>query len=171
MTLRILTLAALATVALSCGEREEPTAPLERGAVVERVVDGDTIVLTDGRRVRLVQIDAPEAQEGECYGQEATDVLAELVPPGTAVALRTDPALDRVDRFGRLLAYVFRDETNVNLRLVQEGAASVWFFEGERGRYADRLFRAASVARNARRGLWDACPGARLDSLRAVETD
>jgi endonuclease YncB( thermonuclease family) len=145
---------------------------VEDGTIaVEAVIDGDTIELSSDRRVRLVQIDAPEAGESECWSDEATAELRALLPAGTRVRLARDPRLDDVDRFGRLLRYVFKDGTNVNVALVRRGAASVWFFEGDRGRYAGELLESAREAKTARRGLWGGCPRTRLDPLRAVETD
>ena len=138
---------------------------------VARVIDGDTIETDAGERIRLVQLDAPELQDDECYAQEASAALGDLIPPGTEIRLEADPSLDDVDRFGRLLRYVHRGEKNVNLELVRSGAASVWFFEGDRGRYADELLEAARQARDAGRGLWGACPTAELDPERAVDTD
>ena len=137
---------------------------------VERVVDGDTLVLHTGRRVRLVQIDAPELSGEECYGRKARAALATIVPTGARVALVSDPSLDKVDRYGRTLAYVMKGRENVNLTLVRKGAASVWFYEGARGRYATQLMRAARAAKAAPRGLWKACPGTQLDPLHGVET-
>ena len=167
---RVVILFACAAVALSlagCGENEEaPTAEV----TVASVADGDTLRLTDGRRIRLVQIDAPELDTRECYARPAADMLAELAPPGTRVRLESDPALDERDRFGRLLRYVFVGSENVNLRLVEEGAASAWFFHRERGRYADEFLSAAVAARVQSLGLWGACPGTRLDPFRQVET-
>ena len=58
---------------------------------------------------------------------------------------------------GRLLRYVFKGSQNVNVVLVRRGAASVWFFRGDRGRFADRLTRAADQARARGRGAWGAC--------------
>jgi len=164
----ILALAAAALAFGGCATATDPTD--ETTARVERVVDGDTIRLTDGRRIRLVQIDAPEVSDNECYAQEATAALKRLTPPGTQVQLEADPALDDHDRFGRLLRYVIVDDANANLRLVEDGAASVWFFDGDRGRYAGRFLSAATVARAERRGLWNACPNTRLDPLHGVET-
>jgi len=135
---------------------------------VARVVDGDTIRLPDGTRVRLVQIDAPEADEHECYAARATRALERLLPEGAEVELERDPALDDRDRFDRALRYVLRGETNVNLELVRAGAAAPYFFRGDRGRYADDLLAAAAEARDAGRGLWGACPSARLDPSRAL---
>lgn len=156
---------ATATVVLAagCGGGEE-AAPLERAGagVVETVVDGDTLRLEDGRRVRLVQIDAPE-EETECYGPEATRELIRLAGRGSRVELESDPALDDADDGGRLLRYVRVDGRNVNLELVARGAASPYFFRSERGRYADDLLDAARAARRDARGFWRACPDAELN--------
>jgi len=135
---------------------------------VELVLDGDTIRLTDGRRVRLVQIDAPEEGGRECYADRATSELRRLTPEGSKVELVADPKLDQVDRFGRLLRYVVADGRVVNLELVERGAAAPWFFAGDRGRYADRLLRAAHDAQGTQRGLWGACRGAVLDPLHGL---
>jgi micrococcal nuclease len=134
------------------------------------VIDGDTIVLANGEHVRLVQIDTPELDGDECYAREAAHDLTAMLPPGTHITLEADPALDRVDRYGRLLRYVRRGGTNVNLELVRRGAASVWFFEGDRGRYADRLLTAAQNAKAAKRGLWGACPATPLAPGAGVDT-
>lgn len=157
--------AALALAACSSG-----AGSAAEEAEVARVIDGDTIEMTGGDRVRLVQIDAPELQEEECYAAEAAQALRELLPAGSQVRLEPDPDLDEVDRFDRLLRYVHRDGTNVNLELVRRGAAGVWFFEGDRGRYAGALLDAARDAEAAGSGLWAACPGTRLDPTRGVDT-
>lgn len=138
-------------------------------ATVAAVVDGDTLDLADGRRVRLLQVDTPELGSGECYSRAARSALLRLVPPGSRVRLEPDPALDRVDRYGRLLRYVHR-RGNVNLELVRLGAAAPYFYRGERGRYAASLLAEARRAQAARRGLWRACPSARLDPTRQLET-
>ena len=124
--------------------------------------DGDTLRTTAGRKIRLVQIDAPELHT-DCYGKAALAALRRLAPAGSHVTLVRDPALDATDRYGRQLRYVFRSGTNVNIALVRAGAASPYFFRGERGRYADALLRAVDGARAARRGFWAACPGAKLN--------
>jgi len=139
-------------------------------AVVGSVTDGDTLRLRDGRRVRLVQIDAPELGGGECYSRAARTALLALAPPGSAVTLEADPELDRVDRYGRLLRYVHRSTVNVNVELVRRGAAAPYFYGGDRGRYASVLLRAARAAKAAKRGLWKACPATVLDPERAIAT-
>ena len=138
--------------------------------VVASVIDGDTLSLRDGRRVRLVQIDTPELGSGECYSRAARTALLALAPVGKPVVLEADPALDRTDRYGRLLRYVSRNGVNVNLELVRRGAAAPYFYRGDRGRYATPLERAARQARAAKRGLWRACPATRLDPLHAIAT-
>jgi micrococcal nuclease len=140
-----------------------------KGAVVEHVVDGDTIELVDGTRVRLVQIDTPEKGD-ECYGNEASDITRRLLPPGTQVRIEQDPALDQVDRYNRKLAYVWRGDEDINLRLVEEGAAGVWFFDGSRGRYARQFLRAAERARADHKGMWGACPLATFDPTDSLAT-
>jgi micrococcal nuclease len=137
--------------------------------VVARVVDGDTIELASGTRVRLVQIDTPE-KHTECYGEEASALTQRLLPPGTHVRIEQDPRLDQVDRYRRKLAYVFKGDEDVNLTLVEQGAAGVWFFDGRRGRYAGELLEAAERARAADKGLWGACPLARFDPLDSLSS-
>jgi micrococcal nuclease len=154
------------TFPLACGGMH---AGASGPATVARVVDGDTIVLSDGRHVRLVQLDAPETDENECYAQAARRVLAHLLPVGTRVVVETDPRLDHVDRYGRTLAYVLRNSVSINLELVRDGAASVWFYHGDKGRYADEFLRGARRAKAHHRGLWGACPATALDPLHSVE--
>ena len=167
--LRAFALAAvvLAAVVLcaACGGATPETG----GATVDSARDGDTILLDGGRRVRLVQIDAPELGR-ECHGDQAAAALDRLAPPGTEVRLERDPGLDDVDRHGRLLRYVHAGGRNVTLELVRIGAAAPYFYRGERGLYARRLVAAAREAQTGRRGLWGACSGARLIPERQVET-
>jgi endonuclease YncB( thermonuclease family) len=140
---------------------------------VTRVIDGDTIELGNGQRVRLVQIDTPEVYGGyECYGPRASAIAKKLLPVGTVVRLQLEPASDPVDRYGRMLRYVLRarDGVNVNLRLVAVGAAAPWFYEGERGRYFVTLQVLARKARRQRLGLWGACPHTVYDPYHAVTT-
>jgi endonuclease YncB( thermonuclease family) len=142
---------------------------------VERVIDGDTIALANGQRVRLVQVDTPEVYFGaECYGRQASTVTGRLLPPGSRVRLAPDPATDRVDDYGRLLRYVIRErpgaDLNVNVRLVALGAAAPYFYRGRRGRFADLLERLARRAQARHLGLWGACPRTRYDPYRGVET-
>jgi len=140
---------------------------------IARVVDGDTVELANGVRVRLVQIDTPEVYgQPECYGHAASAITKRLLPPGTTVWLFSEPATDRVDQYGRLLRYIVRvrDGLDVNVRLVAVGAAAPYFYRGRHGRYASPL---DTLARNARRhhlGLWGACPGTQYRPDDKVDT-
>ena len=140
---------------------------------VDHVVDGDTVDLRNGAKIRLVQIDTPEVYfSAECYGRQASAITKQLLPPGTAVLLTTEPATDRVDAYGRLLRYVIRarDRLDVNLYLVRVGAAAPYFYDGRRGRYATLLDRLARRARVRHLGLWAACPRTPYHPDRGVAT-
>ena len=139
-------------------------------AVVASVYDGDTLSLRDGRRVRLLQLDTPELGSGECYSRAARTALTGLAPIGKPVVLELDPALDRSDRYGRILRYVKRNGVNVNVELVRRGAAAPYFYRSERGRYATSLMRAAQRAKASKLGLWKACPSTVLRPERAIST-
>ncbi len=165
-----------ATEASGSAWRGSPATPpaAAQVATVRKVVDGDTIDVRIGSanvRVRLLQIDAPEVHSGpECWGRQASAALARLLRPGQVVTLYADPALDRTDRYGRALRYVFRGTTNVNVRMVAQGDAAPYFYDGERGRYAAGLERVALSARRARLGLWGGCPGTVYDPEHALDT-
>ncbi len=155
---RSATVAVITLVVLACAlPAAVPARDSARtAATVERIIDGDTLVVRSGQHVRLVQIDSPEAGE-ECYAESATRELTRLARPGQRVVLERDPGLDAVDRYGRLLRYIWVGRTNVNVELVRRGAATPWFYDGDRGRYAPRLLAAVSSARRSARGMWGAC--------------
>jgi endonuclease YncB( thermonuclease family) len=163
--------AAVVLVATASG-----AAKLPRGgtpARIDYVVDGDTVRLTNGRRVRLVQIDTPEVYNvPECYGKQASKIAKRLLRPGMAVRLYREPKTDAVDEYGRLLRYVVRarDGLDVNIQLVRVGAAAPYFFDHRRGRYAGRLIRLARRAQARHLGLWGRCPGTPWDPNRGVST-
>jgi endonuclease YncB( thermonuclease family) len=140
---------------------------------IDHVADGDTVDLTNGARVRLVQIDTPEVYfQTECYGHQASAVTKRLLPPGTAVRLLADPRTDKIDAYGRLLRYVIRarDGLNVNVYLVRVGAAAPFFYDGVRVRHAALLDRLARRGRARHIGLCGACPHTFYDPYRGVAT-
>jgi micrococcal nuclease len=136
-------------------------------ARVVRVVDGDTIrVLIGGREryVRLLGIDTPETHRPgvaiECGGPEASRHLSRLLPPGTVVSLAPDPGQDRVDRYGRLLAYVWLPGGRLaEEEQVTAGWATVYVYGGRPVARDAQLRRAMGSARAARRGVWGECGG------------
>ena len=133
--------AMLAALMLVCGclqQGELPYFKAVESSVVERVADGDTILLKNGERVRLIGIDAPEKGE-KCF-QEAKNRLQQLVL-GKQVVLLKD--VSERDRYGRLVRFVYADNLFVNLVLVQEGLALAFEFEPDTGKAA--VFRKAML--------------------------
>jgi micrococcal nuclease len=167
MVLRLLLLAVL-VLSAPAGATAPAAGQLGR---IDHVADGDTVDLTNGAKIRLVQIDTPEIYFApECYGAQASRITKRLLPPGTLVRLTGEPATDSVDRYGRLLRYVSRvkDGLDVNVQLVRVGAAAPYYYDARRGRYARLLDRLAQHARAHHLGLWGACPGTPYDPDRGV---
>lgn len=127
-------------------------------AQVRRVIDGDTIELSDGRRVRYIGMNTPETVDPrkgvECFGQEAKAANISLVE-GKTVKLEKD--ISETDRFGRMLRYVYADGIMVNEQLVRHGYATVMTFPPD-VKYADRFREAERAAKQAGSGLWSQCP-------------
>jgi endonuclease YncB( thermonuclease family) len=151
-----------------------PASPIGQATYrIDHVTDGDTVVLGNGQRVRLVQIDTPEVFFGvECYGEQASATTERLLPDGTRVRLLAEAATDRVDQYGRLLRYIIwaSDGVNVNVQLVAVGAGAPYFYEGRRGVFANRLEALAKRAKAKKLGLWGACPHTAYDPYHGVET-
>lgn len=134
-------------------------------ATVVRLTDGDTVVLR-GRgagplparptKVRVLLVDTPEVHtEQECFGPEAADRAAALLPDGSEVRVQADR--DPEDRFGRALLHVWNaDGVNVGEALVREGYAEVLQLDPNE-RYLEQFEAAEDEARDAGRGLWAAC--------------
>ena len=156
--------AAGATGALDGGSGG-PVAPSgARGEVgrVVKVVDGDTIHVQVGsarEKVRYIGIDTPETKHPrkpvQCFGQRASQFNERLVA-GERVRLVRDA--EERDRYGRLLAYVFRDRDAlfVNAELARLGYAQPLTI-APNVRYAERFAALAREAREQGRGLWSAC--------------
>lgn len=171
--LRALAPVALLLIASGCGTDASSPADTSTStrdhhavnAVVERVVDGDTIVVRIGGRsetVRLIGVDAPESvaptRPVQCYGKEASLFLADTLPAGTEISLVRD--VEARDVYDRLLGYVVRssDGLFVNLELVAAGYAAVLSYPPN-DHYADVLDRAQAEATASSLGLWSACGG------------
>lgn len=166
VSIALLTTASVMASAAGAGTARQAASPV----TVVSVIDGDTLTVSGGVRIRLLQIDAPEVGGGECYSQASRKALLRLAPIGSTVTLEADPALDQEDRYGRLLRYVKRDGINLNIRLVLDGAAAPYFYDGERGRYAARLIAAATRAMTSEVGVWAACPKAALTLTGPLQT-
>lgn len=116
--------------------------------VVSGVVDGDTVVLEDGRTIRYLGIDTPES--GEPYASEATEKNRELVE-GEAVELLAGER--DVDEYGRQLRYVFVDGTFVNAELVAQGYAKAYIFDPN-DRFSQVLVQLEQYAKMSDKGIW-----------------
>ena len=131
-------------------------------AKVVRVIDGDTIAVRLGgrtERVRYIGVDTPESVKPgtpvQCYAKRASAANAALVA-GRRVRLVGD--VEHRDRYGRLLAYVYRegDGAFVNALLVRDGYARTLTIAPNTA-HAAEFARLATTARRAGRGLWRAC--------------
>jgi len=135
---------------------------------VKRAVDGDTLLLSSGERVRLIGIDTPEMHESnklqrdsQRSGQDASTIqkLGRLsyeftrnLVEGKRVSLEFDA--EKYDKYKRLLAYVYlKDGTFVNAEIVKQGYASLMSIPPN-VKYADLFQQLYREARENRRGLW-----------------
>lgn len=125
---------------------------------VTRVIDGDTVELADGRTIRLLGIDTPEVYGGvECWGREASAYARDTLLD-EEVTVVADPSQDRVDRYGRALAYLLLpDGTNYSIAAAHAGAARSYVYDDPVAEHA-AIVAAETDARAAGRGLWGACP-------------
>ncbi|MEJ2071700.1 MAG: thermonuclease family protein [Syntrophobacterales bacterium] len=124
-------------------------------ALVAKVVDGDTVTLANGQKVRLLGIDAPElgheGQPADFLAHKAKGVLTDLAQ-GRRVRLEYDNL--RYDRYGRTLAFLFLpDGTNLSRELVRQGLAHVYTVPPNM-LFRDELVAAQQEAIKTRRGIW-----------------
>lgn len=144
-------------VSLACGQSSEnlpksqsnPPQPTELESVtVAEVIDGDTVNLADGERVRYIGLNTPERDEA--YYDEATQLNRQLLNAGP-VQLEFD--VETQDQFGRTLAYIWVDGVLVNLEIVRQGYANMLVVPPN-NRYEAEFRQAEAEARQAKRGMW-----------------
>jgi len=150
--------AAVVVAFLYFADRGPTATGTEQTAIVERVVDGDTVIVflaNERTRVRLLNIDTPESVDPnsavECLGPEASDYLRELLPEGTAVRLDYDET--RFDQYDRTLAAVYVDDLFVNAQMARVGLAEP-IVVGDNDRFFDEVDAASDEAREAGVGLF-----------------
>ena len=167
LTARALALLPLAA-SLACGVAGEPgdveaggdEAPVDlcgpSRAEVASVIDGDTIVLSTGEKVRYLMVDSPEITGGknDCYGDDARAYNEDLVL-GQEVLLTYD--VECADRFGRLLAYVEAPDGDVNRLLVERGFACVLVLPPNGEAREPEFQNLELAARQSGAGMWGAC--------------
>lgn len=154
-----LALLCLAAVRSWQGCHEAPEAPPptldEQQYRVQRAVDGDTLLLANRARVRLIGVDAPETVKPhhpiEAWGPEASAFTKQFVAGGI-VQLQFDH--ERLDKYHRYLAYVWVDGRMLNEELVRAGLARVELNYHYAPTMKTRFRRAEAEARAAHRGIW-----------------
>ena len=144
--------------------------PANAALKVVKIYDGDTVTMADGMKIRLLQIDAPELAEGECYADKAKAALVSLLAKKGTITLKADPVSDSYDRYGRALRYIFVGKVNINLEMIKLGAAAPYFYQGEKGVYSAAMLKAAEDAKYYKVGLWKECPGTKLIPTKAITT-
>ncbi|MFH1854582.1 MAG: thermonuclease family protein [Candidatus Omnitrophota bacterium] len=131
----------------------------DEDVLVSRVIDGDTIELSDGRMVRYIGIDTPELREKEGagwvykpspYAEKARDLNRRFVE-GKDVRLELDA--QKLDKYNRLLAYVYSEDKMVNLEMVRQGYAMIYTYPPN-VKYTERFLEAQQYARDNKKGLW-----------------
>lgn len=131
--------------------------PSAEFAMVKRVIDGDTIELSDGRKVRYIGVDTPELhhpiKKVQCYGREAMEKNKELVE-GKEIRMMKD--VSETDRYKRLLRYVYQGDVFINEYLAREGYALQSTFPPD-VKYVGLFKSAAEEARLTTKGLWTVC--------------
>lgn len=127
-------------------------------AFVTRVIDGDTIVIESGYRIRYIGINTPETKHPEkpveYFGKEALEFNKNLVM-GKEIILEYDA--QKLDKYGRLLAYVYVDGIFVNAKLAEEGYAQV-FTMPPNIKYVDLFLGMQKKARADKKGFWQNPP-------------
>jgi micrococcal nuclease len=95
-------------------------------SIVERIIDGDTIVMNDNTHIRLLGINSPE--KNEPYNIEATNFLSNLILNKTVTL---EYGKDRTDLYGRTLAYVILDGKNINVEQIKNGFANTYIYNND----------------------------------------
>jgi micrococcal nuclease len=141
------------------GDRAAPPVPHQSGAsaFVVRIIDGDTVDLADGTRVRLLGVDTPETKKPHTpvqpWGPEASEFTRRHVE-GRMVRLEFDK--ERRDKYDRVLAYVYLDNWFLNEELIRAGMGHA-ITNHPYSEAMKRRFRAAEQeAKEHRRGIWSA---------------
>jgi micrococcal nuclease len=139
-------------------EAQPATNPQETTATITKVIDGDTIELSTGERVRYIGIDTPElfpknGSGKQCFSGEAAARNTELVFQKEVTLV---PDKENTDKYGRLLRYVYVGDTFVNKILVKEGYAYAKEYRPNTSKHIE-LDAAMQYARSEKRGMWGEC--------------
>jgi len=124
---------------------------------VRYVIDGDTIILTSGEKIRYIGIDTPEIdheiKRAEPFGYAALNFNKKCVG---SKGIRLEFDREKHDQFGRQLAYVFSlDATFVNLELLRSGLAT-YLHKPPNLEYSEKFLQAQRQAMSDGKGMWNA---------------
>lgn len=140
------------------GEEEHPCGPTK--GFVSEVIDGDTIELSTGQRVRYILVDTPETGGDagvECWGPQATEFNRSLVDQHPIHLHYDDECRDQYDR---LLAYITvddADDIDVNGALLENGFACLSYFPPNGDERIAEYQALEDAAKAAELGMWGAC--------------
>ena len=123
---------------------------------LKQCIDGDTVLLfinKEERKVRFLAVDSPEIDKNEPYSIEAKEFTCNLLTNSKKIYLEYDRNSDKEDKYGRILAWVWADETLVQKELVKEGYARIAYLYGEY-KYTSELNKFESVAKENKLNIW-----------------
>ncbi len=129
---------------------------------VTRIIDGDTIQLDNFQRIRFLGINTPE--KNQPFYQEAKDALTHIVTNKT-IQIESHGQ----DRYGRTLAYVILKKQNINAQLLQQGLATLFYYDHDI--HYEELKQSEEFARNNNLGLWKKSPDSHCIKIKEFKTD
>lgn len=121
--------------------------------LVKEVIDGDTIEIKNGTTIRLVGVDAPELSSDECYSAKSKKKLENLIL-NKKVRLKYDE--EKIDSFGRSLAFIYRGTKFINKKMLSSGNAK-YLMISPNLLNKDIFLEAEKTARTNTRGIWNKC--------------
>ena len=127
---------------------------------LDKCIDGDTarfFINGESKTVRFLSINAPEIQHDdvleEFYGKESSEYVCKVLNRSSKIKLQYDPKSDKVDKYDRVLAWVFVDDKLLQSELVSKGYARVKYVYDDY-LYSNDLKEMESIAKEKRLGMW-----------------
>jgi micrococcal nuclease len=123
---------------------------------LSKCIDGDTITVIinkEERKVRFLAVDAPEIDTNEAYSNEAKEFTCNILTNAKKIYLEYDKNSDKEDKYERILAWVWADDTLVQKELVKEGYAKIAYLYGDY-KYTSELSKFESIAKENKSNIW-----------------
>ena len=130
--------------------------------LVSRIIDGDTLELDNGQKIRLLGINAPESSMS--FSEEATEFLKNAIQ-NKSVKIESYGT----DKYGRTLAYIFINDKNINKEILEKGLGTLYYYEHDK--HYEELKRAEEFARINKKGLWKKSPNENCIELIELKVD